>query len=160
MPLVRVAVWLKHPGDLLGEAIQFATHGLGEHAGFIRGNGTVHELYFPKVRDRDLAAGETSLMEIYDIEGLTPELSTAMEAGFDKNLAAGIKYSITDLFRIELDETFPLDTSGVCSCYVAHCLMCDLPEPLWPLVRIDPSQISPRDIRLSPRLHLPPAATQ
>lgn len=152
--LVRVAVWLQHPGDLLGAAITFATHGIGEHAGFIRSNGLVHELYFPRVRDRQLVAGEMDLMEIYDIQGLTPDLSRQLEEKFDANLKAGIRYDIWDLFKIEFDETFPLDKSGVCSCYVMHTLNDVLPVDLLPLVRIDASQVSPRDIRLSPRLVL------
>ena len=153
MDQVHVIVWLTHPGDLLGEMISFETHGVGQHAGFRRGNGKIHELYMPQVRDRDERLGEAAIFEEYTIQGLTDELSLALEAQFDRNLAAHIKYDIWDLFRIALCIPFPLNKSGVCSCYVDNTIRTILPPELWILQRINSDEISPRDIRMS--MHLP-----
>ena len=148
---VRAAIWSTHPGDVLGEAITFVTHGQAQHAGFIRGNGRIHELYLPTVRDRDIMDDERPFLLAFDIEGLTDDLSAKLERHFDVMLANGgqMDYSITDLFRILLNIPKPPDGSMVCSQYVFHMLaMIGLP----PLVRCMEDFISPRDLLISPRL--------
>lgn len=151
---VRVAIWTKHPGDILGEAIDFVTRGTAQHAGFIRGNGMIHELYLPHVRDRVILDAERPYLKTFDIEGLTDELNTALERHFDNVLdqvakGGGISYSITDLFRILCDMSTPDDGSMVCSQYVFWQLnLIGLP----PLARCGKDFISPRDLFISPRL--------
>lgn len=155
---VTVAIWTKHPGDVLGEAIHFVTHGPAQHAGFIRGNGRIHELYLPKVRDRDVVDAERPFLLAFDIEGLTPALNAALERHFDVMLAAGgqVDYSIEDLFRIVLNLPKPVDGSMVCSQYVFHMLGT---VGLRPLERCDEDFITPRDLYVSPRLIGPVALT-
>lgn len=149
MSLVRVAIWTLHPHDLLGDGIDFVTRGNAQHAGFIRENGRIHELYLPTIRDRDIVDAERPFLKIFDIEGLTPDLSAKLERHFDEYLTAGIQYSITDLFRILLDIPIPNEMSMICSQYVFHMLkMIGLP----PLVRCDLDFVSPRDLLISPRL--------
>jgi hypothetical protein len=154
MELVKVAIWTQHPGDVLGDAIDFVTHGCAQHAGFIRGNGRIHELYPPQVRDRDIADGERPFLKTFDPEGLTDGLSAKLERHFDAVLewtakGDGISYSVEDLFRIWLNIPKPPDGQMVCSQYVFHMLrMIGLP----PLVRCDEDFISPRDLWISPRL--------
>jgi hypothetical protein len=147
---VKVAIWSLHPGDLLGQAIDFVTHGPAQHAGFIRGNGMVHELYMPQVRDRALTPAELPYVRTFDLAGLTDDLSAKLERHFDAYLSAGItQYSIEDLFRIVLNLPKPPDGQMVCSQYVFHQLkMIGLP----PLVRCDEDFISPRDLLISPNL--------
>lgn len=147
---VRVAIWSTHPGDLLGAAINFVTHGPAQHAGFVRGNGLIHELYLPQVRDREMLDGEKPFIRQFDIEGLTDELSRKLERHFDVVLSRpSIRYSVPDLFRILFNVARPDDGSMVCSQYVFYLLkMIQLP----PLVRCDEDFISPRDLLISPRL--------
>lgn len=150
---VKVAIWTLHPGDALGEAIDFITHGPAQHAGFIRGNGRIHELYVPVLRDRDIIDGERPFIRAFDIAGLTDDLSAKLERHFDVYLgAADTGYSIEDLFRIALNIPKPPDGSMVCSQYVFHMLkMIGLP----PLERCEEDFISPRDLWISPRLMEP-----
>lgn len=148
---VRVAIWTHHPGDILGDAINFITHGQAQHAGFIRGNGRIHELYLPTVRDRDILSAEAPFLKQFDIEGLTDEMSAKMERHFDAVLKVSgvVNYSIADLFRIILNRPKPADGSMVCSQYVFHMLnMFGLP----PLARCTDDFITPRDLWISPRL--------
>ena len=148
---VKAAIWTHHPGDLLGDAINFETHGLAQHAGFIRGNGRIHELYLPRVRDRDIVDAERPFLLAFDIEGLTDPLNAALERHFDVMLEAGgqMDYSVADLFRIVLNIPKPTDGSMVCSQYVFHMLgTVGLP----PLVRCTEDFITPRDLYITPRL--------
>lgn len=147
---VHVAIWSTHPGDLLGAAINFVTHGPAQHAGFVRGNGQIHELYLPQVRDRLMVDGEQPFIRQFTIEGLTDDLNAKLERHFDVVLASNtIRYSIPDLFRILFNVEPPADGSMVCSQYVFKMLkMIGLP----PLVRCEADFISPRDLLISPRL--------
>jgi hypothetical protein len=146
---VKVAIWTTHPGDLLGEAISFVTHGAAQHAGFIRGDGRIHELYLPQVRDRVMHTDEIDFIRQFEIAGLSDELSTKLERHFDLLVKdGGVKYSIPDLFRIFFNLEKPIDGSMVCSQYVFHQLnMIGLP----PLLRCTEDFISPRDLLISPR---------
>ena len=139
---------------MLGQAIDFLTHGPAQHAGFIRGNGRIHELYLPAVRDRDMIADEKPFIRTFDIDGMTDDLSAKLERHFDAVLewtanGNGITYSIEDLFRILLNTPKPPDGSMVCSQYVFHMLKT---IGLQPLERCDEDFISPRDLWISPRL--------
>jgi len=144
-------IWTHHPGDLLGEAIDFLTHGDAQHFGFLRSDGiTVHEAYLPKVRDRALLDSEKPLVRKFRLDGMTPELDAAFEAYFDKQVKAGIEYSIADLFRYQLNINFPSDKQTICSTYGMNCIWMVAPR-LLPLVRCLPDQVSPRDHLISPR---------
>ena len=147
---VIAAIWTTHPGDILGEAIDFVTHGAAQHAGFIRGNGQVHELYLPRIRERQVLPEEKKFIRVFEIEGLTDELNAKLERHFDEYLAANIiEYSIPELFRIVLNQPMPNAPAMVCSQYVfTHLKMIGLP----PLLRCEADFISPRDLLISPRL--------
>lgn len=150
MNLVRACVWTLHPGDLLGEAISFITHGPAQHFGFLRGDGeTIHELYLPQVRDRKVLPAERQFIKLLDINGLTSELSAKLERQFDTVLKSGIiRYSVDDLFRILFNMDKPTGfAAGVCSQYGFWQLsMLDLP----PLVRCTGDFITPRDMLITP----------
>lgn len=148
--LVRVALWSIHPGDMLGAAINLVTHGPAQHAGFLRGDGRIHELYLPIVRDRSMIATEKPFIRTFDIVGLTPELSAKLERHFDVFIRnGGAKYSVPDLFRIFFNMAKPPDGSMVCSQYLFHQLkMIGIP----PLLRCTEDFISPRDLLISPNL--------
>lgn len=148
---MKIAIWTKHPGDLLGEAIDFLTHGKAQHAGFIRTNGMIHEAYLPKVRDRAILDAELPYLKTFDLAGLTMAQSDQFERIFDIMLAASIQYSLTDLFRYELNIPMPSDLSTICSRYVYHTIG-QVSPALLPLVRCDSDQVSPRDLYISPRL--------
>lgn len=147
----RVAIWTKHPGDLLGEAITAVTHGPAQHAGFIKSDGRIHELYLPGVRERDIQDAERPYLLAFDIEGLTPDLAAKLERHFNfmANDQTAISYSVADLFRILLNIQKPDNGGMVCSQYVFRMLdMIGLP----PLARCSEDFISPRDLLISPRL--------
>lgn len=145
-------IWTHHPGDLLGEAIDFVTHGNAQHFGFLRADGrTVHEAYLPQVRDRLLLDSERPFVLAFELEGMTPELHVAFEAQFDKNKAAHIKYDIADLFRYELNIPFPDQAHDtICSTYGMATIL-QVQAMLAPLIRVQPDQVSPRDHLISPR---------
>ena len=147
--MVKVAIWTHHPGDDLGEAIDFVTHGTAQHAGFIRENGQIHELYLPKLRDREVIPEEVPYLKIFDIEGMTPEISAKLERHFDIYLQSGLEYSVTDLFRILFDIPMPNELAMCCSQYVFFMLKMG---ELAPLSRCDADFISPRDLFISPKL--------
>lgn len=147
---VKVGIWTLHPGDLLGSAIDFVTHGPAQHAGFIRGDGRIHELYLPVVRDRAMLDDEKLRVLTFDVAGLTDDLSAKLERHFDVLVKqGGAHYSIPDLFRIFFNMEKPPDGQMVCSQYVFHQLkMIGLP----PLLRCTEDFISPRDLLISPNL--------
>ncbi len=105
--------------------IQFKTHGIYSHAGFLRANGRIHELFYPHVRDRDFSPGEKDLVDAFDIEGITPQEEANFEKWFDGNLRRQIEYSILDLFRLDLNIPFPSDMQSICSAYaMKSCQVC------------------------------------
>lgn len=148
---MKIALWTKHPGDLLGGAIDFVTHGDCQHAGFIRANSMIHEAYMPKVRDRAILDSERPFLRIFELQGCTPKQDAEFERIFDLMLEAGIKYDIGDLFRYALNIPMPNDLETICSRYVFHTIGQVSPD-LLPLVRCTEDQVSPRDLLISPRL--------
>ena len=149
---MKILLWTKHPGDILGEAIQFATHGPAQHAGFLRGNGLVHEAYFPQVRDRALTEQEKPFVQVFSLAGITPEQEAKFERWFDASIKLQTQYSIADLFRFAFNIPFPDEQHTICSRYVYRCCQAILPDWLWPLVRTNDDQVSPRDLYISPFL--------
>ena len=153
MNRLQILLWRKHPGDLLGNAIHVLTHGPWEHAGFRLPNSrTVHELYLPELRDREMADAEIPLVDAFDIEGLTDVQEDHFLHWFATMKRVRMGYSIADLFRIELNAPFPSDLQGVCSAYVIKACSVCLPPAQLPLVRCSWDQVSPRDLGISPRL--------
>jgi hypothetical protein len=150
---MKILIWTGHH-DLLDSAIKFMTHGKGGHAAFLRSdNKTVHEAFYPRVRDRLLTQEDRLNAEVYELEGVLLTQHKAFETLFDKHLREGIKYSILDLFRYALNIPNRDEKHTFCSRYVMHCCQEVLGESRWPLVRL-PSKdwASPRDLRISPKL--------
>lgn len=149
-----ILLWTVHPGDLLGEPIQFLTHGPVTHMGFLRSDRkTVAEAYLPKVRCRPIIEAEKSGCRAFLLEGMTPELAAAFERYFD--LATDPKfaqeYSVKGLFGFALNAP-PADEYHVfCSEWGLQSVRKVAPG-LVPLVRLDDWQASPRDWLVSPRL--------
>jgi hypothetical protein len=153
--MVKVLIWPGHH-DWLDFAIKFFTHGRGSHAAFLRGDGrTVHEAFLPSLRDRPFTTADRESVEIYEIEGLSGTQSDLLERRFDYNLGLNIRYSIGDLFRYAFNAPNKNEHRTFCSRYVMRCLEGVLPKSQWPLVRLPLHDwASPRDLRISPRLHL------
>jgi len=152
---MKILIWTGHH-DPLDAAIKFLTHGKGGHAAFLRAdNKTVHEAFYPRVRDRLLTAEDLKNVEIYDLEGVTDEQHKAFELLFDRNLQLGIEYSILDLFRFALNIPNKDEAHTFCSRYVIHsCSEIVTPDQM-PLTRLENNDWgSPRDLRISPRLIL------
>ena len=148
---MRILLWSHHPGDLLGQAIEFLTHGDAQHAGFLRANGKIHEAYYPQVRDRLVVESEKQFIRVFRLDGLPPELEPKFERLFDLNLEAQIQYSFANLFRFQFNLEMPVDQQVICSQYVFHCISMCAPMCL-PLLRCTDNQVSPRDLLISPRL--------
>jgi len=154
---MRVLIWTTHPGDVLGEAITFLTHGPAQHAGFLRLNGLCHEAYMPKVRDRKLKRAEQQFVRILRLVGpadapVTDSMEAKFERLFDLNIQAGVEYSIADLFRYQLGMDMGGDQQTICSRYVFHCIPMCCGAAFAPLVRCSEDQVAPRDLLISPRL--------
>jgi hypothetical protein len=147
---MRIATWSKHPGDLLGETIDFFTHGPAQHAGFVRLNGMIHEAYLPQVRDRAPVAGELQYVQTFRILGLPLSYDDLFEKQFDRALAGAVKYSIGDLFRFLFNVPNVDESHTFCSRYVMHTIMQICPQSYWPQVRCMAGDwISPRDLYIS-----------
>ena len=155
---MKILIWTGHH-DPLDAAIKFFTHGKGTHAAFLRSDGaTVHEAFFPKVRDRDLTDADIQNAKAFQIEGVTMKQNQAFEHLFDANLRRGIEYSVVDLVRFALNMPSRDEHHTFCSRYVLNCCHAVLAdghhgESLMPLVRIPGGDwASPRDLLISPRL--------
>ena len=150
---VKIAIWTHHPGDLLGEAIDFLTHGTAQHAGFIRQSGLIVEAYWPQVRQRAILAAERPFLKVFELRGMTPALHAAFETWFDLILAHPPEYSGEDLFRFLFNQPDADEKHTYCSRLVMHGCMVILPAEIWPLVRcMDGDWVSPRDLFISPSL--------
>jgi hypothetical protein len=150
---MRILIWTKHPGDLLGEVIDFVTHGDEQHTGFERKNGMIHEAYWPRVRDRKPIAAELPFVKTFTLRGITPLQEAMFETCFDHALLQHISYSPADLFRFLFNKPDTDEQHTFCSRYVMHTIMQVCPPELWPLVRcMDGDWVSPRDLFISPNL--------
>ena len=150
---MKIAIWTHHPGDLLGEAIDFLTHGTAQHAGFIRQSGLIVEAYWPRVRQRAIVDAERPFMKVFELRGMTPALHDAFEVEFDRLLAHPPEYSGEDLFRFLFNQPNTDEKHTFCSRLVMHEIMTVCPPEIWPLVRcMDGDWASPRDLFISPQL--------
>ena len=134
--------------------IRFLTRGYGSHAAFIRENGRIFENFWPHVRERDFLPGELNQVEIYTLEGMTYAESSTLERWMDDQLKNPPPYSVCDLFRYAVNLPPVSGSSCFCSQYVLRGLRKCLSEEKQPLMRLEYQDFaSPRDLRLSPRLH-------
>jgi hypothetical protein len=155
---MKILIWTG-AHDIMDGAIKFLTHGRGTHAAFLRDDdATVHEAFWPRVRDRALTDVDRNNARAFYLEGQTARQCLAFEHLFDANLRRGIEYSVTDLFRYALNLPSRDEHHTFCSRYVLHCCRAVLAdghhgESLMPLVRIPGGDwASPRDLLISPRL--------
>ena len=150
-----VMIFFAHQGDVLSSAIESITHGPACHAGWLRSDQkTVAELYYPKGRNRPLVNAEKPGIELFTLEGMTPDLAAKFERFFDLLNVTGLDqdYSVTGLFRFLFNSTPPDEQSVFCSEYVMQGIRKNAPE-LLPLARCEDYQVSPVDLYRSPRLH-------
>lgn len=140
--------------SLLDGAIKLLTHGPASHAAFLRSDGqTIHEAFWPRLRDRPVTTDDTSNATAFRIEGLTDLQEAEFEHLFDSNLRLGIKYSVEDLFRFAANWPSRDEHHTFCSRYVLNCCHAILQDSQMPLVRIPYADwASPRDLFISPRL--------
>jgi hypothetical protein len=94
------------------------------------------------------------LAEVFALEGITDHQHRQFEHLFDFNLRQHIRYSVGDLVRFAFNCPSRDEHHTFCSRYVLFCLHAILPEEQMPLVRLPEGDwASPRDLRISPRLH-------
>lgn len=147
---VKILIWTKHPGDLLGEAIDFFTHGVAEHAGFLDSDGTVVEAYWPKLRRRPLLDAERQYVRAFVIRGVTEAQEAELSARMAQDLQHPPAYSGWDLLRFLFNVPTGDERSTFCSRYDQHTLESVLPQELWPLIRCQAGDwVSPRDLYVS-----------
>ena len=149
-----ILLWTRHPGDLLGAAITALTHGPAQHAGFLRRDGvTVHEAYYPKVRERVLTEAEKPFIRCFTLEGMTPALADRFERFFTLSASQtfAADYSVAGLFGYLFNVAPPDEASVFCSEYAMQTVRKLAPDRL-PLVRCEDWTVSPRDLLVSPRL--------
>jgi len=151
---VKILIWPGHH-DCLDALIKAFTHGRGSHAAFLRkGDKTIHEAFWPEVRDRMIMPHDRAVAEVYALEGVSEHQHDLLERLFDDNLKRHIEYSFGDLFRYALNRPNQDESHTFCSRYVMHCLLLTLHPLQMPLRRLPCRDwASPRDLRISPRLH-------
>ncbi len=149
---VLIGIWPKGH-DAMAFAIRGLTHGYGEHACFIRGNGLIVENFWPHVRERQWQPWEHKQVELYRIAGSTPDDWWNLEKWFDEQLRNPPEYSVVDLFRYAVNLPPVHGSSCFCSMWVLRGLRLNLSPCKQPLARL-PYQdwASPRDLRISPLL--------
>jgi len=133
---MKILIWPGHH-DALDAAIKFFTHGKGCHAAFLRAdNFTIHEAFYPQVRDRIATPQDWRRAEVYAVEGVNVMEHREFEYLFDANLRRHIEYSIPDLLRFALNVPSRDEHHTFCSRYVLNCLHAILPDAKLPLVRL------------------------
>ena len=152
---MKILIWPGHH-DPVDALIKFFTHGRGAHAAFLRDDdATIHEAFLPRLRERSVLPRDRRLAEVFALEGVTRHQHRQFEHLFDSNLRRHIRYSVEDLVRFALNWPSRDEHHTFCSRYVLFCLHAVLPEEQMPLVRLPAGDwASPRDLRISPRLHL------
>jgi len=186
---MKVLIWPGHH-DVMDYGIKFLTHGAGTHVALLRASSNqeehlrlaraaqrenelmeaarhlagmeVHESFYPCVRTRPFTLEDLAVVEIYDVEGVTPEQHEHFERLFSQHdgFRHQIRYSIGDLFRYAFNcpAREATDRSEelhgmFCSRYAMFCFRKVLSGAQLPLVRLPARDwASPRDLRISPRL--------
>lgn len=154
IPQPLICLWTVHPGDLLGEPIEFLTHGSFSHAGFLRRDGvTINECYLPIVRQRLITDAEKPLVRLFMLDGMDDALADKFERYFDLTVMPQFaeSYSVQGLFGYVLNVTPPDEQSVFCSEYVMQSCR-KLCSDKIPLVRVNDFQVSPVSLSWSPRL--------
>lgn len=152
---MKILIWPGHH-DALDAAIKLCTHGRGAHAALLRADDlTIHEAFYPQVRDRMVMPHDRRVAEVYALEGLSEQQHAQFERVFDHNLNRHIQYSFADLFRYAFNRPNRDERHTFCSRYVMFCLGQVLHPLQMPLRRLPARDwASPRDLRISPKLHL------
>lgn len=154
LPQPLIVLWLVHPGDLLGEPIQFFSHGKFTHAGWLRRDyQTINECYMPRVRQRKITDAEKPLIKLFRLEGMDGETADGLERFFDLSILPQFaeSYSIEGLFGYVLNQTPQDEQSVFCSEYVMQTCR-KICSQLLPLVRVEDFEVSPASLSWSPRL--------
>jgi hypothetical protein len=147
---VLIGIWTGGHDDM-DSAIKFLTRRVGEHAGFIRGNGNIINNFYPRVNERGWSAGERATVEEYRIAGSTSEDWDRLETWFDSQLKNPPPYSIADLFRYAANMPPVHGAPCFCSQWVLRGLRLNLSPVLQPLVRLEYEDFAaPGDLRCSP----------
>ena len=147
---LKVLIWTHHPGDLLGDAIDFLTHGTAQHSGWMDIDGTVVEAYWPRLRRRALIPEELQYIRSFTIRGISPEPELDVSKLLALNLTHPPEYSGWDLFGFLFNKPNTNENSTFCSRYVQHTCEMALPQNLWPLIRcMADDWVSPRDLFIS-----------
>ena len=153
-PQPLVALWRVHPGDILGEPIQFITRGQWTHAGWLRSDGkTIWECYYPKMRCRPLNEAEKPGIDLFTLEGMTPDIAARFERYFDITTSGPSVqgYSIAGLFEYALDLPVADEQNVFCSEADMQSIRKVAPA-LLPLARCEDCKVSPVELGHSPRL--------
>ena len=150
MSRLKVLIWTHHPGDLLGDAIDFFTHGTAQHAGFQDIDGSVVEAYWPKLRRRQLIQSELQYVKAFTFRNITPEQELWISKKLALDLTCPPTYSGWDLFGFLFNNPNHNENSTFCSRYVQHTSEATLPQDSWPLIRcMADDWVSPRDLFIS-----------
>lgn len=150
MSRLKILLWTKHPGDLLGEAIDFITHGNAQHAAFRDIDGSVVEAYWPRLRRRELLDVEKQFILAFTLKSIAPEQELQISKGLALDLTHPPDYSGWDLIRFLFNQPDASETATFCSRYVQHTCETNLPQSMWPQVRLmDNDWASPRDLLIS-----------
>ena len=152
--MVHIAIWpIAH--DPLDKAIKFVSRGRGGHAAFVRGSGLIAENFWPHVHERAWRPGESEIVKVFRLEGLTPGGSARLERWIDEELAHPAPYSVADLVRYALNQAPTQGRGCFCSQWVLRGIRETQPAGVQPLVRLEYQDFaSPTQLLNSPRLHL------
>lgn len=147
---LKILIWTHHPGDLLGDAIDFLTHGTAQHAGWQDIDGSVVEAYWPRLRRRALVDAERQYIAAFTIRGITTDEEIQISKHLAMDLLHPPEYSGWDLFRFLFNRPDTSEKSTFCSRYVQHTCEIDLVPNLWPCIRcMEADWVSPRDLYIS-----------
>ena len=152
-----------HEGDPLTGVIEADTRSCYTHSVFItdRAKNQIAEEYFPYARKRTAGNDELSQIDVFAVQGQTPEQDDRLRAFIDEITALQIPYWVGGLvrfgsvFRAALGEAKEDDWKHhmFCSMYVSQ----GFTFSKLPILRGHSFEHSPRDVGMSPLLIPQPA---
>lgn len=137
-------------------AIKELTHGVYTHAAWLCSDQlTIAEAFYPHVRKRPLEAVEEAGIDLFTLQGMTPDLAAKFERFFDIATLPGLvqEYSIKGLFDYEFNFSPEHPQEVFCSQWVLQSIRKNAHE-LMPVVRVDGDAASPVELSHSPLINL------
>jgi hypothetical protein len=101
IPKMKVLIWREHSGDPLSKVIEAITRGSYTHAALLVHGASLSivEAYWPELRTRALTEAELPGLDVFAVEGLTPEIEQKLIDWWAEKIQQHVAYSLKGLAR-------------------------------------------------------------